>query len=253
MSFARPMTVVLALCLCLASIARGAQPVELHVSFRPDLAGRRTTIDLALQINGAGALSSPLRSFALRLPPSMGLGGTTLGQANCEPKRLVVSGLAGCSGNARIGFGSARVVVPIGKQRIQEQASLNVLLGAAATDRLEVLWLVQATEPVLARLVLPSVFEEAPLPYGEELAAAVPLVEVWPEGPDLLLQTLSVSIGPNGLVYHRQVNGKVLAYRPSGMRVPRACPAGGYPFEALLGFQDGTRLTGVYRVPCPRR
>jgi hypothetical protein len=183
----------------------------------------------------------------------MGLAATTLGQANCYPANLIVSGLKGCSINARIGFGSASAVVPIGSENVHEKASLTALLGPPAEDRLEVLWYVEAVEPVFAQLVLPSLVEEAGPPFGEELATTVPLVQAWPGGPDLTLETFNSSIGPMGLTYYRQVNGKTVAYRPYGMRVPRSCPSGGYPFAALLSFQDGTTATGVYHVPCPRR
>jgi hypothetical protein len=251
--FARAIAVMLA-CMCFAGTARAAPTVRLRVAFHPNRAGQRTTIELALRISGAGgSLSSPVTSLALRLPATMGLAGTTLGQANCDPADLILSGLKGCSGNARIGFGSASAVVPVGSQRVHEKASLNALLGPPAEDRLEVLWYVQATQPVFAQLVFPSVVEEAAPPYGEELATSVPLVQAWPEGPDLALETFNSSIGPTGLTYHRQVNGKTVTYHPYGMRVPRACPPGGYPFGALLNFHDGTEATGVYRVPCPRR
>jgi hypothetical protein len=97
------------------------------------------------------------------------------------------------------------------------------------------------------------VVEEAGAPYGEELAVAVPLVQAWPEGPDLALETFDSSLGPAGLTYHRRVAGKTVAFHPRGIRIPRACPVGGYGFAALLSFQDGTHTTNTYRVPCPRR
>jgi hypothetical protein len=182
----------------------------------------------------------------------MGIATTTLGQANCEPRDLIVSGLAGCSSNARIGYGTASAVVPVGSQSIREMASLDVLMGPPAEDRLEVLFYVQAAQPVFAQLVLPSVVEEAGPPYGEVLATSVPLIQAWPEGPDLSLETFNSTIGPLGLTYHRQINGRPIAYYPHGIRIPQDCPPGGYPFGALLTFQDGTHTTTIYHVPCPR-
>jgi hypothetical protein len=251
---ARACAIAVAVFVCVVGAASAAPTVKLRVAFDPDIAGQRTTIELALRINVTGGVpSSPVKSLALRLPANMGLSGTTLGQANCYPADLMVSGLEGCSENARIGFGSASALVSLGSRNVREKASLNALLGPPEEDRLEVLWYVQAIEPVFAQLVLPSVVEEAGAPYGEELATTVPLVQAWPEGPNLALETFDTSIGPMGLTYHRQVNGKTIAYHPYGMRVPRACPAGGYPFGAFVNFQDDTNATAVYRVPCPRR
>jgi hypothetical protein len=250
---ARGLAPALVACACLASGAGAAQTVRLRVSFDPYIAGARTTIRLALRVEGpGGATPSPVRSIALRLPANMGIATTTLGQANCEPAQLIHGGLRGCSANARIGWGQATAVVPVGALAVQEKASLNALMGPAREDRLEVLFYVEALSPVFAQLVLPSVVEEDTLPYGEQLDTSIPLIQAWPNGPDLALETFASTIGPLRLTYHRRVNGRTLSYRPRGIRLPRACPKGGFPFGALLSYEDGTRTTAVYRVPCPR-
>ncbi len=251
---ARLVAVVLAVCGCWPGGASAAQSVGLRVAFHPDVPGRPTTIALRVRVHGpGGAPPSPVTSFDLRLPVGMGLASTTLGQANCEPAALIASGLSGCSTNARLGFGSASAVIPDGAGSVRAVASLDAVMGPAAENRVEVLWYVQADRPVFAQLVLPSVVEEAGPPYGEELAVSVPLVQVWPEGPDLALETFDSSLGPSGLTYRRRVAGRTVAFHPRGIRIPLACPAGGYEFAAVLSFQDGTQTTGAYRVPCPRR
>jgi hypothetical protein len=183
----------------------------------------------------------------------MGIATTTLGQANCEPAQLFSRGLTGCSANARIGGGTATAIVPVGGQLVRERASLSVLMGPSLEDQLEVLFYVEALSPVFAQLVFPSVVEEDAPPYGEQLDTTVPLVQTWPDGPDLALETFASTIGPQGLTYHRKVGATTVAYRPRGIRLPIVCPAGGFLFGALLSFQDGTHTTGTYRVPCPSR
>jgi hypothetical protein len=253
MSLARCLVLALVGSACTASGAGASQTARLKVAFAPDRAGARTTIELSLRVSGsAGAPPSPVTSLDLRLPANMGIATTTLGQDNCEPAALLALGLPGCSDNALIGYGTATAVVPVGAQDIREKASLDALMGPPVEDRLEVLFYVQANGPVFAQLVLPSVVEEAGPPYGEELATSVPLVQAWPEGPDLALETFNSTIGPLHLTYHRQLNGKTVAYYPHGIRIPRVCPKRGYPFRALFSFQDGTHSTVVYRVPCPR-
>jgi hypothetical protein len=228
------------------------QTATLRVSLDPDVAGQRTTIELSLHIAGpGGAPPAPLSSFNFRLPAGMGIATTTLGQANCEPPRLLGAGLDGCSANARIGFGNATAVVPVGSQNVRERASLNALMGPAVEDRLEVLFYVEALEPVSARLVLPGVIQEDVRPYGEQLETSVPLIQTWPEGPDLALETFSSTIGPLHLTYFREIGGRTVPYYPRGIRIPKACPSGGYPFAALLNFQDGTHTNASFRVPCP--
>jgi hypothetical protein len=88
-------------------------------------------------------------------------------------------------------------------------------------------------------------------PYGERINTTVPLVDAWPEGPDIALESFKTTIGPLHLTYHRQVNGKLVSYHPHGVSVPRNCPPGGYPFAAELAFQDTTHTSVHYDVPCP--
>lgn len=254
MSLARRVAVVLAAGACLPAGASAAQTVKLRVAFDPNAPGQRTTTKLALRLTGPGGEPpSPVRSFDLRLPANMGLATTTLGEDNCDPAALIESGIAGCSANARIGYGTATAVVPLGAESVHETATLNALMGPPAENRLEVLWYVQAGQPVFAQLVLPSVVEEGGPPYGEELATSIPLVPTWPEGPDLALETFDSSIGPMGLTYHRQVAGKTVAFHPRGIRIPRDCPPGGYRFATLVRFEDDTQASTTYRVPCARR
>lgn len=253
-TLARTFALALVGCACCASAVHAAQSAKLRVAFDPDVAGQRTTIELELRLSGAAnAPPAPMTSFDLRFPANMGIATTTLGQSNCNPAALIRAGLGGCSANARIGFGDATAVVPVGERSVQEKASLNALMGPPAEDRLEVLFYVEALSPVLTRLVLPSVVQSGSAPFGEQLNTSVPLVQAWPEGPNLALETFDSTIGPLGLTYHRVVDGHSVSYRPQGVRVPEACPPGGYPFVAAMHFEDGSQTTADYSVPCARR
>jgi hypothetical protein len=252
MRLAGQIALVLVGCACFASGAGAAQTARLRVSLDPDVAGQRTTIELSLHVAGTDGLPpAPLSSFDFRLPANMGIATTTLGQANCEQAQLLDDGLHGCSANARIGFGDATAVVPVGSQNVRERASLNALMGPAVEDHLDVLFYVEALEPVSARFVLPGVVQEDVLPYGERLDTSVPLIQTWPEGPDLALETFASTIGPLHLTYFRELDGKTVPYHPRGIRIPQVCPTGGYPFAVLLDFQDGTHTVASDRVPCP--
>jgi hypothetical protein len=253
MKLALPLAVALVAGACAVGSASAAQSVKLHVVFHPNVLGAQTTIALAIGVHGPhGAAPSPVTSFELRLPPNMGLAATNLGQANCQAAALFAKGSEGCSANARLGFGTASAVVPLGSESVHETASLDAVMGPAAENRVEVLWYVQAGQPVFAQLVLPSVVEEGVAPYGEELAVEVPLVQAWPEGPDLALETFDSSLGQAGLTYYRQVAGHSVPFHPRGIRIPTVCPHGGFGFAAAMSFQDGTQSTSTYHVLCPR-
>ncbi|HEX3693277.1 MAG TPA: hypothetical protein VHU13_08025 [Solirubrobacteraceae bacterium] len=249
-------SIALAVSLCwllAAADGAGATPsARLRVAFVPDRPGARTTVELSLRISSPTADTPPLRAFALRLPSGMGVATSTLGENNCDPAALLASGLAGCPLNARLGYGSADAVVPVGAQAISEQAAVYPLMGLPAENRVEVLFYVEARTPVFAQLVLPAGFAEDVPPFGERLETAVPLVQAWPEGPDLSLRSFSSTLGPLHLVYHRRVGGRTVDYTPHGIRIPSSCPPHGYPFAASLRFADGTSTTSSYRVPCQR-
>jgi hypothetical protein len=252
-----PIGLALALCLGLlgaSSTASASAPsASLHVAFTPDRAGARTTIELSLKVRGdAGRPPPALRSLALRLPAGMGIASTTLGEDNCSPASLIAAGISGCSPNALLGFGAATAVVPVGSSTVLERAVLYPLMGPPRKNQVEVLFYVQANSPVFAQLVLPAVLAEDVPPYGESLQTAVPLVEVWPEGPDLALASIDSTIGPLHLTYRRRVGSRTVSFRPQGIRIPAQCPRSGYPFAAQLGFIDGAGASASFHVPCPR-
>lgn len=233
---------------------RPPQSVALKVSFKPNRAGARTTISFGFHIAGpGGSVPSPIVRMDLRLPAHMGIATTTLGQANCEPKALILDGLAGCSENARLGFGDAVAVVPVPQQSVTERASLTALMGPSSSERLEVLFYAEGLTPVFATFVFPGVVLDDSNPFGERIDTLIPVVPSWPEGPNVALTDFRSTIGPLHLTYHRQVNGRTIAYQPHGIRVPRRCPRGGFPFGADLSFEDGTTTHATAHVPCPRR
>lgn len=239
-----------ALCSSQPALAAPGPSARLHVKLVPDLPGARTTVELSLSIAGTSGQPPPvLRSLILRLPAGMGVATTTLGEDNCAPAGLLASGLSGCPVNALLGFGTATAVVPIGSGSVVERAELHPLMGPPHENQVEVLFYVQANAPVFAQLVLPATLVEDSPPFGERLFTSVPLVEIWPEGPDLALRAIETTIGPLHLLYQRRVGTKVVSFRPRGIRIPRLCPRGGYPFVALLDFLSGS-ASASYRVPC---
>jgi hypothetical protein len=240
-------------CASAASTASASEVVKMKVAFEPNRAGVRTTIEFAFKISGPhGAIPSPATSLDLRLPSHMGIATSTLGQANCNPQDLIEGGLHGCSANARIGFGDALAVVPFGHEGVREPVSINALMGPPVNERLEVVFYAEGLSPVFAALVFPGTVLADMHPFGERIDTVFPLVSAWPEGPNVALESFKTTIGPLHLTYHRQVNGKTISYRPHGVSVPKRCPPGGFPFAAELTFEDGTRTTASYNVPCPR-
>ena len=42
--------------------------------------------------------------------------------------------------------------------------------------------------------------------------------------------------------YDKLVRGRTVSYHPQGVAIPARCPRGGFPFRAVLHFQDGDTI-----------
>ena len=56
----------------------------------------------------------------------------------------------------------------------------------------------------------------------------------------MALLGLQTTIGPAGIVYHEDIGGKTVNFRPRGILLPKSCPRGGFPFAVHLSFSDGS-------------
>ena len=232
--------------------ALAGQAVVLHTSFSPDRLGVSTTIGFAFDISGPnGAAPSPLRSVSLRLPPGINYLSTTLGLAICNPTALLERGLAGCSPNSRLGFGSAYVEVPFGETAGHEIPDIQALMGPPNNGNIVVLFYADGREPVYAQLVFEGELISGTQTLSGSLNAAIPLVPSVPAGPPVSIVSVSTTIGPAHLTYTERVRGRTVRFHPIGVSVPASCPRGGFQFSATFSFLDGTSTTADSTVPCP--
>jgi hypothetical protein len=227
---------------------------SLHASFSPNRLGVPTTISFGFHLEtDEGTAPPPLIALDLRIPAGMNYTSTTLGLAICQPAALVAKGLAGCSPNSRLGYGSALVEVPFGTGTGHEIPEIQAVAGPSPNGNLVVLFYADGRFPVYAQLT----FSGEVLPdtgrYGSQLAATVPLVTSVPGGPDVSIVNVQATIGPSHLTYYKHVHGRLVPFRPRGVAVPERCPRGGFPFAAEFTFQDQTHTSAQTSVPCPPR
>jgi hypothetical protein len=247
-------TAALLICCWAPATAGAAQMVALHTSFSPDKLGASTTIGFGFQISSTnGGLPAPLSSLSLHLPAGIDYVSTTLGLAICQPAALLTRGLAGCSPNSRLGFGSAFVEVPFGQGSGHEIPEIQALMGPPHNGNIVVLFYANGHEPVYAQLVFQGELLSGSEALGGSLNAAIPLIPSVPNGPPVSIVSVQSTIGPSHLTYYKHVHGKRVAFHPKGVSVPLHCPRGGFPFSANFSFLDGTNTTAQSVVPCPRR
>ncbi len=237
-----------------ATCAVAAQSVVLHASFSPEKLGASTTIGFGFDISGSeGGLPSPLRSLSLSLPAGLNYLDTTLGLAICRPAALLARGLAGCSPNSRLGFGSAFVEVPFGQGAGHEIPHIDALMGPPHGHNTVVLFYADGREPVYAQIVFAGELIAGTESFGGSLNAGVPLIPSVPAGPPVSIVRVRTTIGPAHLTYYERRHGRTVAFHPIGVSLPPHCPHGGFKFAAQFAFQDATSVTATSTVPCPRR
>lgn len=241
-------------CAGMPAPAFATETVTLHTSFSPDRLGASTTIGFGFDVASAdGGLPAPLQSVSLRLPAGIDYLSTTLGLAICQPAALLAHGLAGCSPNSRLGFGSAYVEVPFGQGAGREIPDIQALMGPPHGGNIVVLFYADGREPVYAQIVFEGELIAGSQTLGGSLDAAVPLIPSVAGGPPVSIVRVSTTIGPAGLTYHERVHGHTVSFHPRGVSVPLHCPRGGFAFSATFAFQDGTTTVAKSTVPCPRR
>jgi len=257
MSKTRTLTTLLAACACAALPAAASATTEratLRASFSPNRLGASTTISFGFHVSTLeGAAPPPITSVDLHMPAGMNYTRTTLGLSICQPATLLVSGIAGCSPNARLGFGKALVEVPFGTGAGHEIPELQAMMGPSPTGNLVVVFYASGLFPVSAQLT----FLGEVLPdhgrFGSQLMTSVPPVASVPGGPDVSIVDVETTIGPSHLTYYKHVHGRKVPFEPQGVLVPTRCPRGGFPFTAEFGFQDGGSTTASTAVPCPAK
>jgi hypothetical protein len=235
---------------CLPASTHASTVAKLKITFSPDRLGAQISIHTVVTYNNtAGGLPSPVVGFDLHLPPQLELIGSTLGLANCQPQALAENGPSACSPNARIGSGSATVAVPFGPEIVTETASVDILLGQPLGEQVGVLLFTESRSPVFAQLVFPGVLL---LGTGaESLSTSFPPTPTLPGAPDAAVMKMTLTVGPEHLIYYRQSHGRQVAFHPTGVSLPSKCPRGGFTFVTDMHFEDGTALRLPYAVPCP--
>lgn len=242
---------IMVLC-CLSAVAQGSETARLEVAFSPYRLGRSTTLKIALNLGVAGVndgLPAPVTRFDMQIPVDLELIGSSLGLAICKPAALLANGSEGCSPNARLGFGSAQINVPVGPEAVTESAVIEAEMGPPVGEEIGVLLYAEAGSPVAAQLIFPGVLFEGG--GGQGLDTAVPLIPTWPGAPDISMVSMNLSLGPEHLTYYETLHGKTVAYRPEGISLPAKCPRKGFRFVSNIAFQDQTTVTASSTVPCP--
>jgi hypothetical protein len=229
-----------------AASASATQLTSISAGFSPERLGSPTSLSLGFDVWTAdGSLPSALTGISFHYPADLGIGMSGLGLASCAPSKLSLDGPKACPPNSIMGSGSALAEFQVSPEISEETAQIALVAGPSQNGYLKLLITASGSYPVAARIVMSTLL----LPG--QLQINVPLVPGIPEGPDVAVVRVHVTIGGN-LTYYERSHGKRVAYHPQGILLPKRCPAGGFRFHADFSFLDGTQSQAQTVVKCPR-
>lgn len=234
-----------------SSPAASAQPAaaqpetnaSIHASFLPDRLGASTALTLTVGFSGgAEGVPAPVRQAQLRLPAGMAI--DLRGGVSCPQSQLRRRGAAGCPPGSIVGRGHALADVYAGSLVVPEEADVTVFRGANH-DGLQTFEIFgQGETPLYQSVISTAVLQPDSAPYGAKLTVSVPPIPTLVLEPDASIVSVSVTVGGIGR--------KPKAHAAAGsIRVPRSCPAGGFPFAASFAFAGGSAASVSTAIACP--
>lgn len=226
----------------------------LNVALVPEQLGSGTTIEFGFTIAGKhGSLPPPVTTMTLLYPHDFGILTSGLGLASCTTAALEALGTSGCPSRSLMGYGTATGALQVGNEIVDEEAVTAVFLAPFDNGEVALSFFLDARTPLQVEGVFQGFLQPATPPYGGALTINVPLIESFPDGPDVALVKLRSTIGPLGVTYYAHSHDKFVPYQPSGIVLPRHCPRDGFPFAARFTFAEGQQLTVTKHVACPHR
>jgi hypothetical protein len=226
--------------LCLNAPALATNVATISAAISPDRLGARGSLTVALRFAGNElGLPAPLQRAVVRFPAGMSLEIPHL--RSCSVAQLENSGGRECPRQSKLGAGRALVESRPASEMIAESVELSAFLGPPNHLQPTLALLGQGTTPLAVRMVVSGAVLADRAPYGEKLVMSIPPIATVPLEPDASIVELSLTVGTKR--HSRTANA---------IRVPRKCPAGGFPFSGEFVYADGSSGSATSTIRCPR-
>ena len=227
----------------LSAPAWAEEQVKISASFSPDKLGAPTLVKGNSEFSSTTArVPSPLSSVTIMGPAGLGL--DLKGTATCSVAALEAMGPSACPARSVAGYGGGMGIYELAGQIIEESFTVQVFVGNNQPGHYEVLLYVNAVSPVSVQLVFHSLIVKEPKPYGLGFSFAVPEVKTLPEASNASVKTANLTLGATPAEQKH--------FHVAGILVPKTCPKGGFPDQAIFGFEDGTTVAAKSTIPCPK-
>jgi hypothetical protein len=226
--------------LLLDAPALATNVAKISAAISPDRLGARGSLTVELRFTGNElGLPAPLQRAVVRFPAGMSLEIPHL--RSCSVAQLENSGARECPRQSKLGAGHALVESRPASEAIAESVELSAFLGPPNHLQPTLAVLGQGTTPLAVRMVVSGAVLADRAPYGEKLVMSIPPIATVPLEPDASIVDLALTVGT-----------KRRSRTANAIRVPRKCPAGGFPFAGEFAYADGSSGTATSTIRCPR-
>ncbi|MFA4927877.1 MAG: hypothetical protein WC558_05135 [Patulibacter sp.] len=240
---------------------RRAPVVELRAGFSAGARlGRETALSISIGVDPR-RVHATLNDVRLLTPANLDITMSALGVSTCRRPptdfaRVKIGNetFVSCPGNAALGNGTSDAELRFAREEAVAGAGrLSLFNGAPRDGRPGLVVLVATQHPLVTQLVYGGYLYTAPRPYGLGMRIMIPPMVDPPFDATVAMTRLRMTIGGDDLAYTRRERGHQIRYAPGGIPLPDRCPRGGFPFRAILRFDDGSRRTAETTVRCPPR
>jgi hypothetical protein len=243
---------IVCVCLAAAAAAWAAETLEVTAAFSPDKLGAPTNVHGTATIGSTtpGGLPSPITETTVMGPA--GLTVDVKGVGTCSYAKLEATlEPSVCPKDSKAGFGGGVGAYELGHEQREQPFTLNFYRGENEDGHLVLLVFLDAVTPVSLQLVLKAQVINEPKPYGLSFTFKVPPIESVPGATNATAKSIFITLGAPNAAYFEDVHGKRQLVHVKGIIVPKKCPAGGFPYETQIRFEDGTTNTVKHTIPCP--
>jgi hypothetical protein len=238
--------------LVIVAVAWAAETMTVQAQFTPDKLGAPANLSATARFaSTTGGVPSPIRRNTAYGPA--GLEVDVHGAGVCTTAKLEEVGPSACPANSRMGYGGGVGLLELAKEIIREPFTLDFFVGPSENGHLVVLIYVDGVSPVSIQLVVVGKEVYGPKPYGWGLTMEIPPIPTLPGASYAAVESIHFTFGGSNIAYYENVHGKRQLVHVKGVVVPKRCSPGGFPYEVLIGFEDGTTNTTKGDIACPRR
>lgn len=236
-------------CLSCVALPSRSRAFSLTASLTPDALSAPTNISMSMTLAEGADAPKPISDVVVYGPSGLRL--DIGGLATCQRSKLEAEGPSGCPAESRVGFGGGVGFAELGSTTVKEPYTLDFFLAPRERGHLSILIYANASQPIPVELVLSAKEVSGPRPYGFGIAVEVPPISTVAGAANAGVESSYVSLGASNVAYYRTIHGVRKLVHVKGLIAPAKCPSGGFPFETIVTFEEGTTSTAKRLSPCP--